>query len=55
MKNYSILEEVKMDMETIDGMKKYVKTVSQKNNWILNKNPDAYVVNGFYNDVRKLT
>jgi ferredoxin-thioredoxin reductase catalytic subunit len=36
------VEEVKMDMDTIDGMKEYVKMVSQKNNWILNKNPDAF-------------
>lgn len=31
-----------MDMETIEGMKEYVKMVGQKNDWILNKNPDAF-------------
>jgi ferredoxin-thioredoxin reductase catalytic chain len=31
-----------MDMETAEGMKEYVEMVSQKNNWILNKNPVAF-------------
>jgi len=31
------LEEIKMDMETAEGMKEYIGMVSQKNNWILNK------------------
>jgi len=31
-----------MDMETLEGMKEYVKMVSQKNYWILNKDPVAY-------------
>lgn len=37
-----------MDMETSDGMKEYVKKVSSKNNWILNKNQDAFqdLING---------
>jgi len=29
-------------METLEGMKEYVKMVSQKNYWILNKDPVAY-------------
>ena len=31
-----------MDMDTIEGMKEYVKTVSQRNNWILNKDPTTF-------------
>ena len=31
-----------MDMETTDGMKEYVKKVSQKNKWILNKSSKAF-------------
>ena len=31
-----------MDMETTDGMKEYVNKVSQKNSWILNKDPEAF-------------
>jgi len=36
------LEEIKMDMETLEGMKEYVKMVSQKNDWILTKNLVAF-------------
>ena len=55
MKNYSILEEVKMDMETTEGMKEYVKMVSQKNKWILNKNQDAFedLINGLVYNKKK--
>lgn len=31
-----------MNMDTIEGMKEYVGMVCQKNNWILNKNQDAF-------------
>ena len=36
------MEEIKMDMETTEGMKKYVGMVSQKNNWILNKDQTTF-------------
>ncbi|MHA1460565.1 MAG: ferredoxin-thioredoxin reductase catalytic domain-containing protein [Promethearchaeota archaeon] len=31
-----------MDMETTEGMKEYVGMVSQKNNWILNKDQSTF-------------
>jgi len=36
------LEEIKMDMETTEGMKEYVGMVSQKNSWILNKDQGTF-------------
>ena len=31
-----------MDMETKEGMKKYVEQVSEKNNWILNMDSNTF-------------
>jgi len=42
------MEEIKMDMETIEGMKEYIGMVCQKNNWILIKDQSMFndLING---------
>ncbi len=36
------MEEIKMDMETTEGMKEYIGMVSKKNRWILNKDQRTF-------------
>ena len=42
------MEEIKMDMETTEGMKEYIGMVCQKNNWILIKDQIMFkdLING---------
>jgi len=42
------MEEIKMDMETTEGMKEYIGMVCQKNNWILIKDQSMFndLING---------
>ena len=37
MKNYLKVEGIKVEMETEEGMIKYINQVAEKNSWILNK------------------
>lgn len=37
MRSYSKAEGIKMDMETEEGMREYIKKVADTNNWILNR------------------
>jgi len=44
-----------MDMETKEGMKEYVETVSQKNDWILNKDQVTFddLIDGLVENKKK--
>ncbi|MFX1570762.1 MAG: ferredoxin-thioredoxin reductase catalytic domain-containing protein [Promethearchaeota archaeon] len=45
-----------MDMETKEGMKKYVEQVSEKNNWILNMDSNTFnnLIDGLVDNKRNL-
>ncbi len=50
------MEEIKMNMETIEGMKEYIGMVLQKNNWILIKDQSMFndLINGLVDNKKSM-
>ncbi len=50
------MEEIKMNMETTEGMKEYIGMVLQKNNWILIKDQSMFndLINGLVDNKKSM-